>query len=104
MKIKHFAGYGSVNAVKVSKKNVTDMFGNEKIELVVKVSGNHEWGLERNDAYDLYHWLIKRFDKSVGDFYDIYGGMSYSTTTCYDKDKNGLDVECCDYTYNKKKR
>lgn len=44
MKIKHFAGYGSVNAVKLSKKNITDTFGNEKVELVVKVSGNHEWG------------------------------------------------------------
>ena len=104
MKIKHFAGYGSVNAVKVSKKNVTDTFGNEKVELVVMVSGNHEWGLERNDAYDLYNWLIKRFDKSVGDFYDIYGGLSYSTTMGYDKGKDGLDIEYCYYkfTYPKK--
>ena len=103
MKIKHFTGYGSVNAVKVSKKNVTDTFGNEKVELVVRVSGNHEWGLERNDAYDLYNWLIKRFDKSIGDFYDIYGGLSYTMNDYYIKE-NGLDVECCDYkfTYPKK--
>ena len=95
----------SGKAVKVRKKKVTETCGNEKSELVGKVSGNHEWGLERNDAQDLYNWLIKRFDKSVGDFYDIYGGLSYSTTMGYDKDKNGLDVECCYYkfTYPKNK-
>lgn len=56
MKIKHWQGYGTVNAVKVKDKNFT---------LCVKVSGNHEWGLRRNDYYDLFNWLIKRFDKSV---------------------------------------
>ena len=67
-----------------------------------KSNRNHYYNV--NDAYDLYNWLIKRFDKSVGDFYDIYGGLSYSTNVCYDKDKNGLDVECCYYkfTYPKK--
>ena len=58
MKIKHWQGYGTVNAVKVKDKD---------FNLCVKVSGNHEWGLRRNDYYDLFNWLIKRFDKSVAD-------------------------------------
>lgn len=103
MKIKHFAGYGSVNAVKVSKKTITDMYGKKKIQLVVKVSGNHECGLERNDAYDLYNWLIKRFDKSIGDFFDIFDSLTYIMNDYYIKE-NGLDVECCDYTFTYPKK
>lgn len=103
MKIKHFAGYGSVNAVKVSKKIVTDILGEKKVQLVVRVSGNHEWGLERNDAYDLYNWLIKRFDKSVADYNDLWGCLHYTMNDYYIKE-NGLDVECCDYTFTYPKK
>ena len=44
MKIKHFAGYGSVNAVKVSKKTITDMYGKKKIQLpeAIKSLGVYE--------------------------------------------------------------
>ena len=28
----------------------------------IRVEGNHECGLVRNDDYDLYNWLVKRFD------------------------------------------
>lgn len=73
MKIKHFAGYGSVNATKVSKRTVQGLpwEQSEMTELVVKVSGFHEWGLERDDTYDIYNWLVKRFDKTVKDYTKI---------------------------------
>ena len=58
MKIRHWQGYGTVNAVKVRST---------KFVLVVKVSGNHEWGLRRDDVYDLFNWLVKKFDKDWAD-------------------------------------
>ena len=58
MKIKHWQGYGTVNAVKIKDKNFT---------LSVKVSGNHEWGLRRDDIYDLFGWLVKKFDPAWKD-------------------------------------
>ena len=60
MRIRHFSGYGTVTATKC--KDSTPSF------LHIKVQGNHEWGLERSDDYDLYNWLVKRFDKSVPDY------------------------------------
>ena len=58
MKIKHWQGYGTVEARKMQNKSCT---------LHIRVSGNHEWGLRRDDMYDLFGWLIKRFDKSLKD-------------------------------------
>lgn len=60
MKIKHFAGYGTVTARKIKNGSCT---------LHVRVEGNHECGLERDawDTYGLYEWLVKRFDRSVKD-------------------------------------
>ena len=68
MRIKHFAGYGCVNAIKV--KNVKT--GENTKQIVIKVSGNHEWGLYRNDKYDIYNWLVKRFCKDCSDYRSIY--------------------------------
>lgn len=59
MRIKHFAGYGSVNAKKIADKAHT---------LHIKVTGNHEWGIVRKDDYDLFNWLVKRFDKNQKDY------------------------------------
>lgn len=68
MKIKHWQGYGTVDATKISRTR--EPLG--RIVLRVKVSGNHEWGLIREDAYDLMNWLLKRFDKSfTGDQRDF---------------------------------
>lgn len=60
MKIKHWAGYGCVNARKINDGSC---------KLHVRVEGNHECGLERGawDTFTLYNWLVKRFDKSVPD-------------------------------------
>lgn len=59
MKLKHFAGYGTINARKVKDGSC---------KLHVRVEGNHEWGLRRDDEYDLYNWLVKRFDKTVPEY------------------------------------
>lgn len=57
MKIKHWQGYGTVNAVKVNC---------DRGEVLhIKVTGDHEYGLERDDMYDATRWLAKRFDKSI---------------------------------------
>ena len=62
MKLKHWQGYGSVNATK--KSSNIDKATNIKT-LIIEVIGNHECGIVRNDKYDLYNWLIKRFDKTI---------------------------------------
>jgi hypothetical protein len=87
MKIKHWQGYGSVNAVKIKDKKHT---------LHVKVSGNHEYGLERNDMYDLYNWLIKRFDKSI----QTYRDFDAKNPTVVIKSGYENDIETCDYCFD----
>jgi len=62
MKLKHWAGYGCINARKVKS---------EKDLLVVEVRGEHECGLVRDDKYDVFNWLVKRFDKKHTDYMDI---------------------------------
>ncbi len=59
MKIKHWQGYGTVDAKKISRTVENGM-----VTLIVKVTGDHEWGLVRDDEYDLINWLVKRFDKN----------------------------------------
>ena len=69
MKIKHWQGYGCVNA-KVLKKGLDTQKGVKTI--TIEVVGNHEYGLDRsNDEYDIFNWLLKRFDKDVKDYSDI---------------------------------
>lgn len=93
MKIKHFAGYGTVEAKKMPNNGAT---------LHIRVSGNHEWGLRRDDEYDLFNWLIKRFDKSIPDYatwhrmrpiIEIHEGWNVETDYCdyyftYSKSQN----------------
>jgi len=86
MKIKHYAGYGTVTANKISKT-----VKNGICTLKVHVEGNHEYGLFRDDLYDLSNWLIKRFDRAFTDYRSIIG-MEYD-----DGYKN--DVEYCNYTF-----
>lgn len=63
MKIKHWQGYGFVNAECIKKQNLSTL-SDAKI-MQVKVKGDHEWGLIREDAYDVKRWLLERFDKSA---------------------------------------
>ena len=90
MKIKHFQGYGSVQAKKLSKTTI----GN-KTKLVVEVKGNHEWGLVRDDVYDAKRWLFDRFEKNFnGNYYDI------EMTIKDDYVREGsIDVEVATYTF-----
>jgi len=95
MKIKHFAGYGSVQAKKVSKTNIDD----DKVKLVVEVKGNHEWGLVRKDIYDVRRWLFNRFEKNFhGEDWEI----SMTIKDDY-VNENGIVVEVATYIfiYNK---
>jgi hypothetical protein len=90
MKIKHFQGYGSVQAKKLSKTTI----GN-KTKLVVEVKGNHECGLVRDDIYDVKSWLFDRFEKNFnGNDYDI----EMTIKDDYVREGN-IDVEVATYTF-----
>ena len=73
MKIKHWQGYGYVEAKKTNVENVTEeelaaigIYGYDKVKLLtITVTGDHEWGLVRDDIYDCYNWLVKKFDKTA---------------------------------------
>ena len=72
MKLKHWQGYGSVEVKKVSKTTFNNNWGEKKTKLVLSVKGNHEWGLVRDDIYDVKHWIFDRFEKNFsGNYYDI---------------------------------
>ena len=58
MRIKHYQGYGIVQARNIKDKK----YGSD---LHIQVTGNHEWGLVREDVYDVYHWLVKKFNKEI---------------------------------------
>lgn len=68
MKIKHWQGYGSVDA-KVIKKITTVGLntGNDHYEelINIRVKGNHEYGLETHDKHFVAQWLGR---KSLGNF------------------------------------
>ena len=91
MRIKHWQGYGTVEAKRISKRHAN---GLQKIHIQVK--GNHEWGLVREDKYDVSRWLLKRFDKS-------FAGNPYTdikeliVNSSYETDRNGISTEVCDY-------
>lgn len=73
MRVKHFSGYGSVEAKKIDK-----YVDNEGYTVLrVNVSGEHEWGLCPSMEDDAVRWLLPRFDKSA-------------------KDLNPWDVEVCE--------
>ena len=90
MKIKHFSGYGLVDAKKVSKK----VNGNN-VTLKINITGNHEVGLTRpfHDPYLIYNWLVKRFEKKSVNYLSV----SYTCYSDYVLDKNGLDIETAMY-------
>ena len=90
MKIKHWQGYGSVSATKVPDKNCT---------LHIRVVGNHEWGLERNDVYDLFNWLVKRFDRTQTSFTEWNNKLIDARYQSGSVVINGLDTDTCDYYF-----
>ena len=89
MRIRHFAGYGCVNAKKIYDKSYKDgeyvacsknIYHAPRI-VKIEVAGEHECGLDRSDyLWDCYEWLLKRFCKDVKredvldvDYQEIYG-------------------------------
>lgn len=73
MRIKHFMGYGSVNA-KVGSRSLdtsTHQLGYITKTATIYVWGNHEWGLMRDDSYDINQWLMKKVVKVDIDYRDI---------------------------------
>lgn len=95
MKVKHWQGYGSVEVKKISKNKFTTMFGEKKTKLVLQVKGNHEWGLVRDDIYDVRHWIFNKFEKNFNgtdDEIDMTIKDDYVT-------ENGIDVEVATYTF-----
>lgn len=95
MRVKHFMGYGSVEVKKVSKKPITNGYGENKTEMVLRVKGNHEYGLVRDDVYDVKRWIFDKFEKNFkGDDYDIYMDIKDDYIN-----ENGIDVEVATYTF-----
>ena len=97
MKIKHFSGYGIVNAKKISKTE-----NDKHVLLVVKVTGNHELGLTRTfyDPYLIANWLVKKFEKSDFDYLSV----NYDCLSDYEKDSNKCEIEYAIYTITYEKK
>ena len=92
-RIKNFCGYGVVTATKIDDATC---------DLHIKVVGNHEWGVYReNDTLTIERWLVRRFDENA----EIDRFMEYdaipSTIDNHDKHVKGEDefdyVDACDY-------
>lgn len=95
MKVKHFMGYGSVEVKKISKKPIINGYGENKTKLVLRVKGNHEYGLVRNDIYDVRRWIFNKFEKNFkGEDYAIYMDIQSDYI-----EENGIDVEVATYTF-----
>jgi len=86
MKVKHWQGYGTVNAKKIKRTEKNGL-----VDLHIRVNGNHEWGIDRDDIYDFVNWLGKKLDKNLTDYRQI---ERLRTESSYDL-QNHEDV--CDY-------
>ena len=90
MKIKHWAGYGCVDAKRIKNASCT---------LHVRVHGDHECGLRRDDDYDLFNWLVRRFDKSVTDYVEWHRrNPKISIIEWTDEAEPGVK-DTCDYYF-----
>lgn len=86
MQIKHWQGYGKVEAKRIKDNSCT---------LHVRVKGNHEWGLVRDDEYDLFNWLVKRFDKTIADAMEFHRKRPHIIYMTGYED----GIETCDYMF-----
>lgn len=69
MKIKHWQGYGSVNA-KVVQKRMSTLTPIRMVK--IQVWGNHEYGIDRSDDYyDINQWLLKKVARINIDYRNI---------------------------------
>jgi hypothetical protein len=91
MRVKHFAGYGSVEVTKKSKTKLA----NNKTKLVLQVKGNHECGNVRDDIYDVRRWIFNKFEKNfTGNDWEIQMNIEDDYVR-----ENGIDVEVATYTF-----
>lgn len=67
MRIKHWQGYGCVNAKRTAKRANRD----GTVSMEITVTGMHECGLERNDVYDVHRWLLSKFAKDCASYRDV---------------------------------
>lgn len=88
MKLKHWQGYGRVDAKLVSKDNT---------KVVIEVKGNHEYGLETNDKYTIKNWLLNKFYRNLENV-SAYDLISKVELDDHYVRENNLDVEVCTYT------
>jgi len=98
MKIKRFAGYGSVNATKISSRKYTNPYGETITEIKIRVRGNHERGIQYNDwdSYGASNWLLTNHFMKGFNPNDV---IKFTTQDWYEKLPNGIDEEVCDYTF-----
>ena len=93
MIIRHWQGYGKVDVKKISDRAVPN--SPDRV-LKVKVSGNHECGLVRDDKYDVFAWMLKSGERflpkgAMTDWRQIHRVMINES---YDDEK---DVETATY-------
>ena len=92
MRIKHWQGYGHIDATKIEKKS-----RDGRTFIAIKLKGNHEYGLHRDDTYDIARWLLPKFAKEFKNGEKSYRDIEYmQLTDGYEKDGNGY-VETCLY-------
>jgi hypothetical protein len=93
MKIKHWQGYGLVDATKVEKRT-----RDGKTFITIKVKGNHEWGIHRDDTYDVARWLLSKFSKEFKSGEKSYRNIEYmNLVDGYERDDRGCEIDTCLY-------
>ena len=86
MKIKHWQGYGCVNM---------KVLLNTPKKVIVEVSGMHEYGLDRDDKFDVCRWLLNRVNGHRNDDYMQIKDLQLEDDYIRE---NGLTIEKCIYT------
>jgi len=91
MKIKHYQGYGLIDAKVISRKLNT---AERRKTVCVAVKGNHEYGLDRSDfPQDAAKWLLKVIKDS-----DLANGLSLTGPEGYNFSMNlTVRYEDCPY-------
>ncbi|MCM1295870.1 MAG: hypothetical protein NC311_10040 [Muribaculaceae bacterium] len=89
-RIKHWQGYGSVDAKKLADYPA----GHAKHKTIIKITGNHEYGISRQDPYDVHRWLGKKFFPDCADYRRI---ESLNVIEGSEKAPDGTDTDTAIY-------